>query len=184
MDNNPDGRSLGGMSRPCHRRYARFDLLDRRRRRFAVAALVRRSGTKCGVYILFDKRLAGPDPVRQLIEGRMPGLCIGRSIGLQNRLLQLVCGIESGTARHGFTVRLLLGQLAGCLPDEVGVIVVSTDHPASLETFLFWEHVARDGAFPIGNRKAPDRPAGNSGEVPIDINWATIFSRHNGRGEV
>tara|TARA_R110002124_G_scaffold165121_2_gene332475 strand:+ start:4282 stop:4800 length:519 start_codon:yes stop_codon:yes gene_type:complete len=172
------------MNRPCHPRYALFDLLDRRLRLFAVATLVRRSGTKWGVYILFDKRLAGRDPVRQLIEGRMPSLCIGRSIELRNRLSQLVCGIESGTARHGFTTRLLSGQIPDFLPDDVGVILISTNHPASLEKFLFWEHVARHGAFPIGNRKAPDRQAGNSGEVRIDITWATIFSRHNGRGDV
>jgi hypothetical protein len=168
------------MNRPCHFHYALFDLMDRPRSGFAVATLRRRFGAERGVYALFDKRLVGADPVRQLIEGRAPSLCIGRSIGLRNRLSQLVCGIASGKARHGFTILLMAERLSGCSPDDVGVILVSSNHPASMERFLFQEHVARHGAFPIGNRKAPDRPAANSGEGKIDISWAAIFARHKG----
>jgi hypothetical protein len=172
------------MIRPWSRPYAFFDFLDGPRRRLAVTALKRRSGTERGVYVLFDKRGVGPDPVRQLVEGRLPSLCIGRSIALRKRLSQLVCGIVSGKARHGFTILLMAERLSGCSPNDVGVILVSTNHPASMERFLFWEHVSRHGAFPIGNRNAPDRPAGNIGEGNIDISWATIFARHKGAGGV
>jgi hypothetical protein len=168
------------MNRPCHFPYALFDLMDRPRCGLAVTTFRRRFGSESVVYVLFDKREVGPDPVRQLIEGRVPSLCIGRSKRLRKRLSQLVCGIVSGKARHGFTILLMADRLSGCSPNDVGVILVSTNHPASMERFLFEEHVVRHGAFPIGNRKAPDRPAGSSGECKIDISWAAIFARHKG----
>ncbi len=168
------------MNRPCNFPHAVFDLMDRLRSGLAVTTFRRRFGTERGVYVLFDKRGVGADPVRQLIEGHVPSLCIGRSKRLRKRLSQLVCGIVSGKARHGFTILLMADRLSGCSPDDVGVILVSTNHPAWMEHFLFWEHVSCHGAFPAGNRKAPDRPAGNSGEGKTDISWAAIFARHKG----